>query len=336
VRAVVERCGAVFFPQILEEVPGFPNDVLEAVWDLVFLGHLTNDTTAPLRSRLHGAASSHASSRHSPRFRSRRKALPGSEGRFAPLPGRRPTDATARASALTTLLLERHGVLTREHLQLEDVAGGFSAVYPVLRALEDAGRVRRGYFVEGLGAAQFASASIAERLRSHREPGPRDPAGDPAHTDDPSDLGAVVLSVLDPANLYGSVLPWLATSARADDRPAERLLRTAGAHVVLSEGRLVGYLARGDQALTTFLPEERHLATAQARELAGALAAWAEERRRDVLQLTLLDGTEAGRSPVAEVFLEVGFVRSGSGLLWRAERGGAGGSRGSRGGWRQG
>jgi ATP-dependent Lhr-like helicase len=327
VRAVVERRGAVFFPQILEEVHGFPNDVLEAVWDLVFLGHLTNDTTAPLRSRLHGAASSHASSRHSPRFRSRRKALPGSEGRFAPLPGRRPTDATARASALTTLLLERHGVLTREHLQLEDVAGGFSAVYPVLRALEDAGRVRRGYFVEGLGAAQFASASIAERLRSHREP--RDPvAADGTLSIEPE---AVVLSALDPANLYGSVLPWPSRTGPArGEGSKDRLLRAAGAHVVLIEGQLVGYLARSDQALTTFLPEERHLATARARELATALAAWAEERRRDALQLTQIDGAEAGRAAIAEAFVEVGFVRSGSGLLWRAERSSPGGRAGRR------
>jgi ATP-dependent helicase Lhr and Lhr-like helicase len=329
VRAVVERRGAVFFPQILEEVPGFPNDVLEAVWDLVFLGHLTNDTTAPLRSRLHGAASSHASSRHSPRFRSRRKALPGSEGRFAPLPGRRPTDATARASALTTLLLERHGVLTREHLQLEDVAGGFSAVYPVLRALEDAGRVRRGYFVEGLGAAQFASASIAERLRSHREP--RDPVA--ADGTLSTELEAVVLSALDPANLYGSVLPWPSRTGPArGEGSKDRLLRAAGAHVVLIEGQLVGYLARSDQALTTFLPEERHLATARARELATALAAWAEERRRDALQLTQIDGAEAGRAAIAEAFVEAGFVRSGGGLLWRGDgRGARGARRGPRG-----
>src|SRR5207244_5973724 len=125
---------------------------------------------------------------------------------------------TERLHALALALLERHGVLTREAVTSEGVSGGFSAVYPVLRALEDAGRIRRGYFVDGLGAAQFALAGALDRLRAAREPADV-PGGGRSH----------LLAAADPANPYGASLPWPRRS-ESDRRPFQRV---AGAYVVL-------------------------------------------------------------------------------------------------------
>jgi ATP-dependent Lhr-like helicase len=290
----VQQRGALFFHQLMEHVGGFPNDVLDCVWDLVFAGWLTNDSTVPLRSRFDKA---HSAQRPQ-RFRSRRKSLPGSEGRFS-LMAQPVGDPTLRLQALTTVLLERHGVLTRDNLEMEAVVGGFSAIYPVLRALEEAGRVRRGYFVEGLGAAQFANPSIAERLRSCREP-----------SEEPAML---VLSALDPANLYGTLLPWPSRSAQ------DRLMRAAGSHVVLNDGALAAYVARGAQSVICFAPEDAREVRAFAERLARTLARWSMETRHEPMHLKLLNGEDAAKSGLAEGFVAGGFVRSGTGLLLRSE-----------------
>jgi ATP-dependent Lhr-like helicase len=290
----VQQRGALFFHQLMEHVGGFPNDVLDCVWDLVFAGWLTNDSTVPLRSRFDKA---HSAQRPQ-RFRSRRKSLPGSEGRFS-LMAQPVGDPTLRLQALTTVLLERHGVLTRDNLEMEAVVGGFSAIYPVLRALEEAGRVRRGYFVEGLGAAQFANPSIAERLRSCREP-----------SEEPAML---VLSALDPANLYGTLLPWPSRSAQ------DRLMRAAGSHVVLNDGALAAYVARGAQSVICFAPEDARDVRVFAERLARTLARWSMETRHEPMHLKLLNGEDAAKSGLAEGFVAGGFVRSGTGLLLRSE-----------------
>src|SRR5207245_7960091 len=130
---------------------------LDALWDLVWAGEVTNDTPGALRAFLRPPSSGRRASRLSP-FRSRRQSPPSAVGRWSrlPSPAAGKGAATARAKALAEQLLARHGVLTRPAVMSEGVAGGFAALYPVLKALEEAGRIRRGYFVAGLGGSQFA------------------------------------------------------------------------------------------------------------------------------------------------------------------------------------
>lgn len=187
VRDVLAQRGAVFFYDLAKQVGAFPPDVLEALWTLVWAGEVTNDTLQPLRSR--------ANQGESDRKRGVRvsRVLPGSEGRWTLLP-RSTVSETVRRTTLVRTLLTRHGVLVREALKAEGVPGGFSAVYEVLRAMEEAGRVRRGYFVEGLGAAQFADPGSDEVLRSMREP---DPSAQPRF-----------LAATDPGSPWGTTLAW--------------------------------------------------------------------------------------------------------------------------------
>ncbi|HEY4119772.1 MAG TPA: crosslink repair DNA glycosylase YcaQ family protein, partial [Byssovorax sp.] len=208
--------GALFFADLTSLSGAFPPDVLGALWELVWAGEVTNDTLAPLRSYLAGAPKQTGRDRRTARglrgaaeagsalglaraataAGGRRAGPPGSEGRWSLV--RRPRAAapseTERRAALTRALLDRHGVVTREAVQAEGIEGGFSAVYEVLKAMEEAGRVRRGYFVEGLGATQFALPGADDRLRALRE-APREP-------------GVVVLAATDPANPYGAALAW--------------------------------------------------------------------------------------------------------------------------------
>ncbi|NNG34957.1 ATP-dependent helicase [Nakamurella sp. DB0629] len=185
-----------------------------ALWDLVFAGLVSGDTIAPLRARLAGGRTAH---RPGGRSRGQQRLRLPSRGRLAAVP-RAPrlpphlagrwsllppveTDPTVRAHANAELLLERHGVVTRGAAVAEETPGGFGALYRVLSAFEESGRVRRGYFVEGLGAAQFATAGAVDRLRA----GPVDDStGRRGQTDAP----VVVLAAADPANPYGAALPW--------------------------------------------------------------------------------------------------------------------------------
>src|SRR6185369_3992256 len=172
IRAWLARRGASFYREVYVAAGGGSDrEVLDALWDLVWAGEVTNDTFTPLR-----ALRWRRPSRDPRRRPSRLTSLgpPEAAGRWSLV--RDPEAATAAPSTTETLhawslaLLERHGVLTREAVAAEGVAGGFPAVYPVLRAMEEAGRIRRGYFVDGLGAAQFALPGAVDRLRSLREP----------------------------------------------------------------------------------------------------------------------------------------------------------------------
>lgn len=304
VTSILEARGAVFFGDLAARADAFPGDVLAALWDLVFAGLVTNDTTSPLRSLYGLAVTERTSAKSASRFRSRRQLAPGSEGRWSLLPRPRQASAdTDRAAAFATVLLERHGVLTRESMAHEAALGGFSTVYPVLRAMEEAGRVRRGYFVDGLGAAQFARVGVDEQLRAMREPGEA--------------WLALRLSALDPANPYGAALPWPKPSDPAAE--VSRLARAAGAHVVLVEGRLVGYVARGEQQVVTFLSESEPERSKDLRALVDVLAAWVEAGSRKVLAIQRIDGDEASKSTLAPAFRAAGFVASGGGLMRRRE-----------------
>jgi ATP-dependent Lhr-like helicase len=198
-------------------------------------------------------------------------------------------------------LVARHGILTRDAIAAEEPAGGMSAVYPVLRALEESGRVRRGYFVTGLGGSQFAHPAALERLRGLRET-----AADA--------LPGVVLASTDPANPFGAALPW----PKAE---AARQMRAAGTHVAIVDGRLAAYLGRGERELRTFLPAEEPLRSRVARALATALARWAGETGRAALGWAVADDVPLALGPLAPFLSEAGFVRFGPGFRLAAAPG---------------
>ena len=299
-RTELKKRGASFFADLQAATGTFPADLLKALWDLVWSGEVTNDTLAPLRSYLRGEPREQRRALHLGRpFRSRRIGPPGSEGRWSLLPETSGTP-TERAAALAQTLLARHGVVTREAVQAEDIAGGFSAVYPVLKAMEEGGRVRRGYFVAGLGGAQFAVPGAEERLRSFREP-----------QEEPLSL---VLAATDPANPYGANLPW---PKRAGDGEA-RAQRAAGAQVVLHDGVLLGWLGRGEHNLQTFLPADEPRRTHAARALCLALAALVDQGRRKALLIARVDSEEVDGSPLAAALKAAGFTAGIRGYLKRA------------------
>ena len=307
IRAHLTERGAVFFRDLVDAVGAFPPDVLEALWDMVWAGEVTNDTLMPLRA-LRGGIEDPRTKRQQ-RARSfgragtsaRRSGPAGSEGRWSLLPSLADADVTPtqRMEALATQLLERHGVLTREAVHAEGIAGGFSAVYPVLKAMEEAGRVRRGYFVAGLGATQFAVPGAEDRLRRHREP-------------DPDAPDVVLVAADDPANPYGAALPW-------PEREGARPQRTAGARVILHEGRLVGYVGRTGHNVLTFLPDHEPLRGRAIDALVrGLRRATGEGKNARAVLLKRVDGEDPASSVIAPQLLAGGFVATSRGLHRRA------------------
>jgi ATP-dependent Lhr-like helicase len=198
--------------------------------------------------------------------------------------------------ALAEQLLARHGVLTRDAVVHEEVTGGFSAIYPVLRALEEAGRIRRGYFVAGRGGLQFALPGALDRLRTRQSA-------------DGADAPPVVLPAADPANPYGAALPWPRVKMSGT-----RLQRAAGSHVVLVEGRLGTYVSRNGRDVFPLLPDEEPLRSHVARGVAQALARWAEASGRPTLGWASGRGAGLAEGPLGRHLAEVGFVRSGPGF----------------------
>jgi ATP-dependent Lhr-like helicase len=298
VLAALRRRGAMFFLDIVRETGAHHRDVLEAIWALAWEGHITNDTFAPLRALALPAHSQRGLRRNGSPI------PPEAAGRWwAVHPGSGPESearagSTLRAHALAATLLERYGVVTRESAAAEGIAGGFSAVYPVLKAMEESGRVRRGYFIEGLGGAQFALPGVVERLRAHR---------------DPPDVPRVhVLSAVDPANPYGSMLPW---PRREDGEERRGLARAAGAKVVMVDGEPVLYVERGGRGIVT-LPAfdgelNARLAVEAIRETFTAASRRAIER---------IDGEPASQSPLLKLLTEAGFAPGYRGLTYRPPR----------------
>ncbi|MEU8068543.1 DEAD/DEAH box helicase [Micromonospora sp. NPDC049151] len=303
---------ALFFRSLSDRIGATDDAALSgAVWDLVWAGHLTNDTLAPLRAAL-GAGGAHRSRPSAPRTRYRRPgrvALPSRSGpptmagRWSRLP-ERDSDPTRRAAALADLLLERHGVVTRGAVVAEQVTGGFAGVYPVLSAMEERGAARRGYFVEGLGAAQFAVPGAVDRIR--------------ALADDTQGRGGptVVLAATDPANPYGAALPWPERVVDSGDGAApatgHRAGRKAGALVVLVGGDLVLYVERGGRTILSFTDDTDTLGAA-GKALAdavhsGALGAISVERA---------DGEAVHASPLRDALTAAGFRATPRGLRLR-------------------
>jgi ATP-dependent Lhr-like helicase len=300
-REHLSRRGATFFRELrlaVGEATRSDDEALDALWDLVWSGEVTNDTFGPLRAL------------SLPRSRSRgtRVARPGrhlsmgpprAAGRWSLVAdlvgeGRSPTE---RGHATALALLERHGVVTREAVLAEGAAGGFSAVYPILKAMEEAGRVRRGYFVAGLGAAQFAIPGAVDRLRAER--------------DVPEARRVVLLAAADPAQPYGAALPW---PRRGDDDRAS-LQRVAGASVVLVDGAAALYLERGGRSLVT-LPaaDDPEIATAAVSALRGLVLP--DGPLREVV-LERVDHEPVAASRLAEALGAIGFKQAYRGWILR-------------------
>jgi ATP-dependent Lhr-like helicase len=305
--------GAWFFRQLSDAV-GATDDtsVATALWELVWAGRLHNDTLAPLRALTGSGTPAHRSRRTPPRTRSvrgrpampSRTGPPTTAGRWALLPAIE-TDPTRRAKAAAENLLDRHGVVTRGAVVSERVPGGFAAVYKVLSAFEESGRCRRGYFVAGLGAAQFGTAGAVDRLRTFTDPAP---GAEPV---------AVALAATDPANPYGAALPWpVVSTGSTTEGKGHRPGRKAGAMVVLVDGRLVLYVERGGRTLLTFTDDHELLRP--------AAAALADSVRRGALgRLTVerVDGEQllgSGSTPLREALQSAGFVATPKGLRIRA------------------
>ncbi|MDQ1202125.1 ATP-dependent Lhr-like helicase [Rhodococcus sp. SORGH_AS303] len=314
---VLSGGGAYFFRQLSDTVgqlhqteSGAPADdttLVAALWDLVWTGHLTNDTFAPLRALLHGttrSAPSHRPARRSPRARSyqrfarpslpTRTGPPSAGGRWALLPEAE-SDPTIRAHATSDILLERYGVVTRGSVMNEGVPGGFGGVYKVLTGFEDSGRARRGYFVDSLGGAQFSTSDVVDRLRSESE----------------RPVGAVALAATDPANPYGAALPW--PKSPVDAASGHRPGRKAGALVVMVDGELVLYVERGGKTVLTFTEERDVLVTA-----ASALVSLVTTRSVDKLVIERTDGSDIHGSVFATILTEAGFSATPRGLRIRA------------------
>jgi ATP-dependent Lhr-like helicase len=319
--------GQALFFRGLSDLVGATDDaaLADLVWDLVWAGALTNDTLAPLRIRLSGGGT-HRRKPEAPRVRTTRYGRPRLgrapmpsrtgpptvAGRWSRLPDREP-NATRRTTARAEALLERHGVLTRGAVMAEQVPGGFSAVYPVLRAFEENGRARRGYFVETLGAAQFGTPGSVDRLRSFASP-------------DRVAASAVVLAATDPANVYGASLPWPERAPAGAEEGIDvgegtgrragaghRAGRKAGALVVLVDGDLVLYVERGGKTLLSWTEDEQLLKEA-ATALSGAVAAGALGR----MTVQKADGASVHEAtPLSAALQAAGFAATPRGLRLR-------------------
>jgi ATP-dependent Lhr-like helicase len=301
----LEQRGASFWSELLQavaaaDVPYGETEVLTALWDLVWAGHVTNDSFAPVRAMVGGGRPTRrapVSSRGRPRpGRISRLGPPAAAGRWSlvspllePVPS--PTEV---AHARAMQLLERYGVLTREASLAEGIEGGFAGVYPVLKALEERGAVRRGYFVAGLGAAQFALPGAVDRLRSFRDPPPA--GGEP-----------LVLAATDPAQPFGAALPW------PDHTEGGRPGRSAGAHVVLTDGELAAHLERGGHSVATFGRDG----------WAPALRQLVDNGRYRSLEIRKIDGVPVRDEAVrrgADELRAAGFGEGYRGLVYRGRR----------------
>ncbi|MCI3933453.1 ATP-dependent helicase [Streptomyces sp. AN091965] len=320
----------LFFRQIADQVRATTHpdatdpQLADALWDLAWSGRLTNDTLAPMRSLLGSGrtagSTAHRAKRAVPRGRYgsltaaarpvSRTGPPTVAGRWSLLPAREP-DPTLRAHALARTLLDRHGVVTRGAVAAEGVEGGFSATYRILSAFEDNGQARRGYVVEGLGAAQFAMDGAVDRLRATASARERSATGhSTGHSTDPQ---AVVLAAADPANAYGAALPWPDPPAEAGHKPG----RKAGSLVVLVDGELALYVERGGKTVLAWASSE---ADQDPRLLAAAtaLASAAKAGALGTVTVERINGAPALTSPLAPLLEHTGFHATPRGLRVRA------------------
>ncbi|SLK09809.1 ATP-dependent helicase [Arthrobacter sp. P2b] len=326
--------GGYFFRQLTDVAGGMDTvlsdqEVVTALWELAWAGRITGDTFAPVRALIAGGHTAHRQVARAPRARAPRLSRlgrshgnglmgspglaggrygtsgaaatpPMAAGRWSALPEPE-LDATIHARATAELLLDRYGVVTRGSVMAEQILGGFGLMYKVLARLEEAGRCRRGYFIEHLGAAQFAVPATVDRLRSYAED---------TQLAKPDPV-ALALAATDPANPYGAALPWpaLQDEAGTGHRPG----RKAGALVVLVDGALVLYVERGGKTLLAFNDDEAVLAAAGA-ALVGIVARGAVDK----LIMEKVNGHGILDTPVAAALSSAGAYSTPKGLRIRA------------------
>jgi ATP-dependent Lhr-like helicase len=306
ISAALDGGGAFLFRQLTEAIEGDDLDdraVAQALWDLVWSGQVSNDTFAPIRT-LVGRGGAHRTTRPAPRARihgrrgpALRVALQGPptvSGRWFAL-NETVSDPTRLQLARTEALLGRYGVVTRGSVMAEQTPGGFAGVYRVLRELEQTGACLRGYYIDTLGAAQFASPATVDRIRAHA----RD-------DDQPTSDLALTLAATDPANPFGAALPW---PARSDESIKHRPARKAGSLVVMHDGHAVLYLERGGKKALVFDSHPVRLAAA-----AASLAQTVRSRRVNRLSVETADGQPVSTTALGEALREAGFERTPKGL----------------------
>ncbi len=351
--AYLRRSGASFFQPLHDSLGGgYPGETIDALWSLVWRGLLTNDALHCLRAYTDRSGSTNARSNGKPTrrvhnqqgFRSRRTTPPTVQGRWSlnePAFGPELRDLGAASSttvssspkqgstafqaalsarqtewshAVAQQLLTRYGVVFRETAHAENLPGGFSAIYDVLKALEESGRVRRGYFAADLGATQFAQPAAVDLLRSLR-PGERNAAG-ASYAEEGRE--AVLLAATDPANPYGTLLRWPVPPVELGSDTASSLTRTVGARVILLDGTLTAYLRRGNPNLQVLLPEEEPARSGNMRALAEFLVQTvqrteaegspnAADRGRTGMLITTINGVPVAEHPMARALLDAGF-----------------------------
>ncbi|HEY1963514.1 MAG TPA: DEAD/DEAH box helicase, partial [Acidobacteriaceae bacterium] len=300
--------GASFFQDVHEAVGGgYPGETLEALWTLVWKGLLTNDGMAALRAYCERPASSSRKPvkriNQQAVFRSRRTTPPTAQGRWALNATAFATDrsVTEWSHAIALQLLTRYGVVFRETAHAENLPGGFSAIYDVMKALEESGKVRRGYFAADLGATQFAMPAAVDLLRSLRV------------LQDPEKVEMLQLAATDPANPYGALMRW-----PAPPDTGSSLTRSVGARVILCDGDLVAYLRRGNPNLQMFLPEEEPQRSHVARSLAEFLVSRVQEQEdaqgRGGLLIATVNGVAVPEHWMARVLLDAGFAAGAMGF----------------------
>ncbi len=306
--AYLQRNGASFFQPLHDGTGGgYPGETLEALWSLVWRGLLTNDALHALRAHCEKPMGTGRNAKPARRvhnqssFRSRRTTPPTAQGRWSLNVGafdttrNSPTGVTEWSHAIAQQLLTRYGVVFRETAHAENLPGGFSAVYDVLKALEETGRVRRGYFAADLGATQFAMPAAVDLLRSLRNP-----------VQDQSEV--MMLSATDPANPYGALLRWPVAPEEGSS-----LTRSVGARVVLVDGALTAYLRRGNPNVQVMLPKEEPQRSQTARVLAEFLVQHVqrsnnpEGRGRTSMLITQVNGLPVAEHPLARFLLDAGF-----------------------------
>ena len=298
--------GGAFYSAALREITQADHDgaVLDALWRLAWEGWVSNDTFAPVRALLSAGVGTHRVTPKATRARmfrgtalprvaaANRSPVPG--GRWSLLP-RREEDASRRAAAVASVQMDRYGVLTRGSVQSESTPGGFAQAYRVLAEFERAGHCRRGYVIEGLGAAQFAGSSTIDRMREFAElaaPAPRH---------------AVTLAATDPANPFGAALPW-PTRETSTHRPG----RKSGALVVLVDGELALYLERGGRTVLAFTDDDAVLQSA-----AHNLVETSRKRQLQTITIEKVDGAFIYGTTLEPALREAGFSQSPRGYTLR-------------------
>ncbi len=315
------RHGASFFSEIHAACGGgFPGDTIDALWELAWSGRITNDTFYPLRKLLRPDDRK----RKSEVFEDERPGSPGylrrlrsrttsgqAHGRWSLLTQRISLELTPTqwSANIAQQLLQRHGIIMRESAIAENIPGGYNTIYPALKTMEDSGWVRRGMFVAGMGAAQFAMPAAVDMLRSLRI--------------DPASAEVIHLAATDPANPYGSLIPWPKEEGETPEAATQHsMARTSGASVILINGQLAAFLRRRNPALRVFLPESEPERSQFARELAKKLAELAIRRQnlRQGLLIGDINDAPAREHVLAPHLEDAGFVNTVLGYQMRRSK----------------